>query len=65
MELLCACPVIDLSVKDQWNRTTADVATVECKEILVNRGEVAQYAVNVTLVTSLTRLSRSSGSTGP
>ena len=40
LELLCACPVVDLSVKDQWNRIAADVATVECKEILTNRGTI-------------------------
>ena len=38
MELLCACPLVDLSVMDQWNRTVSDVATAECKEVLANRG---------------------------
>jgi len=45
LELLCACPVVDLSVMDQWNRTVSDVATVECKEVLANRGTLCMFCV--------------------
>lgn len=50
LELLCACSVINLSVKDKWNRTAADVATAECKEILANRGDT--YVTHVIVFTA-------------
>ena len=37
-EVLCVRADIDTVKRDRWNRTPLDVATPDCKEILLNRG---------------------------
>ena len=36
--MLCVRADIDTVKRDRWNRTPLDVATPDCKEILLNRG---------------------------
>jgi len=38
VEVLCASPEVDLSLRDRWNRTSLDISTEDCKELLQNRG---------------------------
>ena len=39
MEVLCGSPEVDTTLRDRWNRTALDVATQECKELLLNKGQ--------------------------
>ena len=39
VEVLCGSHEVDTTLRDRWNRTALDVATQECKELLLNKGQ--------------------------
>ena len=49
-EVLCARVDVDTVKRDRWNRTPLDVATPNCKEILLNKGNVYNYSISIVVV---------------